>query len=139
MRLVDKLIIKLSILAKIPTDGKIKRDHFSNVCIDNTNYPFPFVASVRRYFHGDNRLNTVTDIGDIVSDCSDIIDLLIKAEIHDQVRDLCQSMELASQGITNLVNTYKSDASTISMLEMNITTLKKKAQILKELLQPLAK
>jgi hypothetical protein len=134
----EKLLVNLSILAKIQKNGRIKRSSDGIVSLDEENF-----QSILRFINSDSRKQSVFEINSIISDTSDKVKEIINNKFMNQncattdeyysncelLLLLNKSLASAKEGILNLKFTYTNDHNTVSQLDIIILKIN---NILKE-------
>lgn len=138
--LLDKILIDLRIIAKIPENGKISTTTMDPISVEhNSSY-----QGIRRWLWGDSREQAYKALKNLVDNIIDISDNIIQSrymnlskdqtefthheytehrKCYSQLRTLASEIENSLKGFGNLHGTYEGDPTIASKLEVLITRL----------------
>lgn len=123
----EKLLINLTILAKIQKNGRIKRSYDGIVSLDEEKF-----QSIKRFMNNDSRKQSVFEINSIITDTADKVKEIVNNKYMNQnytnteeyysncelLLLLNKSLASAKEGVINLKFTYTNDHNTLSQLDI---------------------
>lgn len=133
---LDKILLDLKILGKIPKNGKLCRGENDNLDIESNIY----FQWVKRTYRNDSRKQAINDIEQLVNRIEKMIDGFqtegeargtLSGIVSFNVFNLHTELKNSIQGLENLSNTYVNDATTVSKIEIIITRIKFMIEIIK--------
>ena len=137
--LIDKILIDLRIIAKLPESGRISTTTKDPITVElNNNY-----QGIKRWLWGDSRELTYKALKNLVDNIIDISDNIMQSKFmnldsakenshheytehkrcFEQLRTLANEIDNSLKGFGNLHATYKDDPTIASKLEVLITKL----------------
>jgi hypothetical protein len=140
--LMDKLLIDLKILSKVPENGKLNTVSGNQLYMESTT----FYQGIMRFMKGDSRNKTIERIEELINTSKQIAVSILqnstmniyeknttisKYEINEfnkyfeQLKCLSNELKNSQQGLKNLKNTYDNDANITSKLEVIIENIKR--------------
>ena len=124
---IDQVIIKLSVLSRLPEHGRLITSSSDKFSIDTS---YGVWQSVRRWFYQDSRSAMMHSLSKLVNDVIFLSDTLLDSShlhseiqtseqtaILEQLSRLEECIQNSFQGLVNLQTTYSTDAQISSELE----------------------
>ena len=127
---LDKIILDLQIIKQIKENDKlalIKELGTQTISVDNYNY----LSSIRRWFNGYNRINTIEYLENLTIKIENISNLLNKGSHITMNKLLSKNLEDSKNGFENLKKTYETDSINYAKLNIIIEKLENIKQNLK--------
>jgi hypothetical protein len=134
--LMDKILVDLKIISKIPENGKINTSNYNQLYLENDN----IFQGMIRFLKGDSRNKTIEKIDELIGTTKQIAQSILNSnnmniynnqnntpsnfEINEfnnncnQLKSLSNELNNAQKGINNLKITYKNDTYIESKLEV---------------------
>lgn len=112
-----KIVINLKLLGKLEMGVKLntRGSYFS---IDDTRWD----QGVRRMWRGDNRDSTYEKISELIKDTKE----LLEKDSSDEFKEfLIPILKLATKGLCSLKETYSSDKTFLSKIDLEIETMER--------------
>lgn len=136
--LLNRIIIDLRIIAKIPENGKISTTTTDPIRVETITTAQGF----HRWIWGDSREQSYTALRNLVNNIVDISDNILQSRYmniplneltphelsefnrcHSQLKTLAKEINNSLQGFSNLHRTYENDATISSKLEVLMSNL----------------
>lgn len=116
-----KIVINLKLLGELEMGVKLntRENYFS---IDDTRWD----QGARRMWRGDSRNSTYEKVSELVSETKQMLETEIKKNNNDEFKQfMIPILEKASKGLRSLKDTYTSDKTFLSKIDLEIETMER--------------
>tara|TARA_Y100000389_G_C17261878_1_gene413441 strand:+ start:234 stop:632 length:399 start_codon:yes stop_codon:yes gene_type:complete len=111
----DRVLINLKVIAQIPPQGRISL-RGGVISIE----PVSYMAWFKRWMKGDNREGMARYIRDITS----CVIQLVTNDVNHEDTELSASIHASLTGLTNIQQTYESDAYVVAQIDIVMNKLR---------------